>query len=74
MAVKGLVRVLESCLARESSPLEKVVTNLCTFACSHPEQTPQVQAGRGIYNAKYYVGGEGERGGGEICRWGKKVK
>lgn len=42
ISVKGLVRVLESCLTRDTSPLDKVVSNLCTFVCSHPEETPQL--------------------------------
>ena len=42
LAAKSLVRVLNSCTLREVSPIEKVVTNLCAFACSNPEVTPLV--------------------------------
>ena len=39
---EGLVRVLDHCLNRETSPLDKVIINLCTFLCCNPEETPQV--------------------------------
>ena len=39
---EGLVRVLDHCLSRETSPLDKVIINLCTFLCCNPEETPQV--------------------------------
>ena len=41
-AAKSLVRVLDSCVSRLSSPTEKVVKNLCAFVCSNPETTPLV--------------------------------
>jgi len=42
LAARSLVRVLNSCIPREVSPSEKVVTNLCAFVCSNPEVTPLV--------------------------------
>ena len=39
-AARSLVRILKSCITRESSPNDKVVKNLCAFVCSNPEVTP----------------------------------
>ena len=41
-AARSLVRVLNSCVSRQSSPNEKVIKNLCAFVCSNPETTPLV--------------------------------
>ena len=41
-AARSLVRVINSCVSRHSSPTEKVVKNLCAFVCSNPETTPLV--------------------------------
>jgi len=42
LAARSLIRVLNSCISRETSPNEKVVKNLCALVCSNPEMTPLV--------------------------------
>jgi len=41
-AANSLAKVLDSCASREVSPNDKVVKNLCSFACSNREKTPPV--------------------------------
>jgi TATA-binding protein-associated factor len=42
MAARSLVLVIQSCLDRAASPVDKVVKNICSLACCRPEQTPPV--------------------------------
>ena len=42
MAARSLVLVIQSCLGRTVSPVDKVVKNICSLACSRPEETPPV--------------------------------
>ena len=42
LAGRSLAVVLGSCIARQPSPNDKVVKNLCSFACSNPEVVPLV--------------------------------
>ncbi len=42
MAARGVVLVIQSCLGRTLSPVDKLVKNVCSLACSLPLETPPV--------------------------------